>query len=1797
MASPPSSALDVARIDGSGFRPFSTISVNELQSPEPNIPVIAPAISSPVNTDSSLSTANSTDSANEEQLHETVMSSNDANKETMTSPLVTDKVSQSPSDTEKKDKSPPIPVDKQTSPTSKLETSPSNSQSPSDHPKDHSLNAESPSSPAEDKTLSRDLKFESQIMDYIAKRGIEFVILMPLVYAPPVMTSTTTNRSRTERIRIAVTSIFTRRHTTPVKIENFEHSAYHSCLESSDETGLPLLYEAGFKKLKQLQIKMERNTTEIQEAMKIQDIKERDAKLWPLLKQSANLLEEFNETQAGMEKKLKAHDAAKNGFDKTVADINDHIGANAVRAAKVHYDLLPTMFKAKTGAVDLLLSGTSKDVSTEKNSDLLKNVVELENHLQAGIDACNKAMEHYKPINPKPPGYDDIPNYLKNLQDQKKKTHMRRLLLDAHIESEAIKNEYSEELLERGLVDAVAKLVRAVGKDIKEVNALDSAMAALGNLRVSISNNLAKLKLHVKTIQDAINGAEAEMKEKAPDHTGNDPKPILEVLEKGKENLKNANTKYTEINPGELKQATFKKLSDKFVEQQGKIANELKNLDALATKLFAMQKVYAAIHNLAVETKEKLEKIEVFEKQIMETDHVNATNKDLHDRLAQHEKPAEQHLEGATQNGIKLKNTIEKVVNPFEKTFGDDQTIKDAVKRLQGEQERLENNAKASKQALTNHQGMAKLAKLRTELETHRKKFQDLYDELLKIEEGKFPEVPAAKLKELLDAYAVLKTAIGDYAIVDTHTKLMDNHKSLPKHQEHASLHHALTEIGPKIKLLAEVVRRHELALPDVEKLQKIIENARDLKHSVDEFRQKAVTMEEDFDKLESHLDDETKGALKEEQLKLLADLVERAGIVERDVEKKKKSIDDLNVPSLAAENKSDANLMAQHTAADTLLGKIKTEIADIMKRLDGSIKLHKAQHQMIKMFHFYRDRMANLTSVIEADKKKADEVLALHHDWDLAKAHNSLIPDLLKKLGETKETIHEIQSKIEKYVVPEQSHDHNKGKIHVEKKNKLIEQLKQYAKSIDDKVTNLNKHLEAANTEDQIRARLKSVSDNMEITSTNATKLWNRMQAKMKNGSKPGEVHEEVHKHNNEHAEEINKMRSEIDAVLKQFGGLSKESKLHKQYEILIIKARFDRVLSQHHLNVATIEELRRIIVAEEETRKLQKELANLKEALGTKDGSLGKAIDTLQNVTIPEIEKRFAGVDIKPRDNDDLPHPDDYIASGQIAKACEPVDEEYNRVMDELAKHISTTDKDLHTTPYYNVRMAQNLNKVTNDLHKEVHPLKESIVKDLKEFEASLKTRKECFDQKRKTGYDNAKNIETIMKLREIVKNRRDEWMPDTVQQIREKNIGTDDSVLLKLYNCKKDFMTSQEWYTKYVQRYKTELGNSKVTVEQLEEEGSDGSFLAKLQKEKKEEVDQITTLMKQYEELEAHLKNFEETMEKRIKAIEAYLEATKIYATTEWSDEWFEKKKQDLFEQKPITDYIGHYKAVMELIKNTKAEKGKMDKALEELSGKTKSQDKSKLLYHKQRIGDQCKEIHDKKAAYIHSILVGAHDLSGIILPKAISDLLIPATRNILTHYFAAKLDENFHEISKFKTDIEETHGTGKNGVFTQISDAFKRRVKEIAAARKQAENSSGRIPVPTEDITLNRDELRKYKPLLKKMVKKVDEIYEEAKQVVKDASSHNKKHTSSEHDEDPFKISFEDVESRYQQVKFDITVVRVAIETYLYPDIKFWELNKELDPVLIKYRVVSRGITTQRTSENLIGNANGLPFFKH
>lgn len=79
----------------------------------------------------------------------------------------------------------------------------------------------------------------------------------------------------------------------------------------------------------------------------------------------------------------------------------------------------------------------------------------------------------------------------------------------------------------------------------------------------------------------------------------------------------------------------------------------------------------------------------------------------------------------------------------------------------------------------------------------------------------------------------------------------------------------------------------------------------------------------------------------------------------------------------------------------------------------------------------------------------------------------------------------------------------------------------------------------------------------------------------------KPGEVHEEAYNHNNEHAEEIKKMGNEIDGIFKQFGTLSKESKLHKQYEILTIKARFDRVLSQHNLNVATIEELRSIIKA----------------------------------------------------------------------------------------------------------------------------------------------------------------------------------------------------------------------------------------------------------------------------------------------------------------------------------------------------------------------------------------------------------------------------------------------------------------------------------------------------------------------------------------------------------------------------------------------------------------------------------------
>lgn len=55
-----------------------------------------------------------------------------------------------------------------------------------------------------------------------------------------------------------------------------------------------------------------------------------------------------------MERKLKAHAEAKSGFDKTV-------GENAVAAAKAHYDLLPTMFKAKMGAVDRILSGSSKD--------------------------------------------------------------------------------------------------------------------------------------------------------------------------------------------------------------------------------------------------------------------------------------------------------------------------------------------------------------------------------------------------------------------------------------------------------------------------------------------------------------------------------------------------------------------------------------------------------------------------------------------------------------------------------------------------------------------------------------------------------------------------------------------------------------------------------------------------------------------------------------------------------------------------------------------------------------------------------------------------------------------------------------------------------------------------------------------------------------------------------------------------------------------------------------------------------------------------------------------------------------------------------------------------------------------------------------------------------------------------------------------------------------------------------------------------------------------------------------------
>lgn len=80
--------------------------------------------------------------------------------------------------------------------------------------------------------------------------------------------------------------------------------------------------------------------------------------------------------------------------------------------------------------------------------------------------------------------------------------------------------------------------------------------------------------------------------------------------------------------------------------------------------------------------------------------YITVLGTDLHDLLAKYEEPAKKHLEGVTQNGKSLRDAIEDVVNPFEKEFGDDQTIKDAVKRLEGEQTRLKTNATATKKAL-----------------------------------------------------------------------------------------------------------------------------------------------------------------------------------------------------------------------------------------------------------------------------------------------------------------------------------------------------------------------------------------------------------------------------------------------------------------------------------------------------------------------------------------------------------------------------------------------------------------------------------------------------------------------------------------------------------------------------------------------------------------------------------------------------------------------------------------------------------------------------------------------------------------------------------------------------------------------------------------------------------------------------------------------------------------------------------------------------------------------------------------
>lgn len=73
----------------------------------------------------------------------------------------------------------------------------------------------------------------------------------------------------------------------------------------------------------------------------------------------------------------------------------------------------------------------------------------------------------------------------------------------------------------------------------------------------------------------------------------------------------------------------------------------------------------------------------------------------------------------------------------------------------------------------------------------------------------------------------------------------------------------------------------------------------------------------------------------------------------------------------------------------------------------------------------------------------------------------------------------------------------------------------------------------------------------------------------------------------------------------------------------------------------------------------------------------------------------------------------------------------------MTELEKHISTTGEELGTTPYHNVRMAQNLNKVTKDLHEKVNPVKSRILEKLNKLRDSLITVKGCFDKSRSTGY----------------------------------------------------------------------------------------------------------------------------------------------------------------------------------------------------------------------------------------------------------------------------------------------------------------------------------------------------------------------------------------------------------------------------------------------------------------------------